>query len=133
MAMAVRPFGVAIVDRMQNFQQLRVWQQAHAFRLEVHRATVDFPADERFGLRSQCRRSASSVGWNIAEGCGRGTDADFARCLQIAAGSLFECHDQLIQARDLGFVSPEEFARLEGAIQVLRRGLLRLIALTRRA
>jgi four helix bundle protein len=86
---------------MQDFCRLEVWQAARALRLEVYRLTRSFPDDERWVLVPQIRRSASSIGWNIAEGSARGSDADFARCLQIAAGSVAECHDQLIQARDL--------------------------------
>src|SRR5215203_4272978 len=97
---------------MQDFQGLEVWRLAHALRLAVYAETRRFPVEERYVLTPQLRRSASSISWNIAEGSARGSDADFARCLQIAVSSCAECLDQLIQARDLGYLSLETFARL---------------------
>ncbi len=91
---------------MKDFRQLKVWQKAHALTLEVYRITGEFPRSERYGLTSQLRRSVSSVPSNIAEGCGRGTDADFARFLQIALGSASEVEYQLLLAHDLRFLSP---------------------------
>ena len=75
---------------MQDFRQLRVWQLAHELTLDVYRITKSFPKDEQYGLTSQLRRCSSSIAANIAEGCGRGSDSEFARFLQIAMGSACE-------------------------------------------
>ena len=64
---------------MQDLRKLDVWEIAHQLTLAVYRDTRTFPSDERFGLTSQMRRCSSSIGANLAEGCGRGGDADFAR------------------------------------------------------
>jgi four helix bundle protein len=72
---------------MRDFHGLVVWQKAHALTLNVYRVTKRFPDDERFGLTSQLRRSAASVPANLAEGCGRGGEQEFARFVQIATGS----------------------------------------------
>ena len=72
---------------MRDFHELKVWQKAHRFALDLYRATQDFPAEERFGLTTQLRRAAASVASNIAEGCGREGERDFARLLSIAGGS----------------------------------------------
>lgn len=69
---------------MKDFRELSVWAKGHALTLAVYRATTGFPRDELYGLTSQVRRSASSIPTNIAEGCGRGSDADFCRFLYIA-------------------------------------------------
>lgn len=61
---------------MKDFRDLVVWQKAHALVLSVYSASADLPSDERYGLTSQIRRSASSIPANIAEGCGRGSDAE---------------------------------------------------------
>ncbi|MGH6914025.1 MAG: four helix bundle protein [Gemmatimonadales bacterium] len=58
---------------MQPFRKLKVWQKAHALTLELYRITRAFPTEERYGLTSQVRRSAASVGANLAEGCVRRT------------------------------------------------------------
>ncbi len=72
---------------MQDFRQLKVWEKAHQLTLTVYSVTRSFPKDELYSVSSQMRRAAASIPTNIAEGCGRGSDADFARFIQIALGS----------------------------------------------
>ncbi|HYD54057.1 MAG TPA: four helix bundle protein [Gemmatimonadaceae bacterium] len=117
---------------MQDFQQLEVWRLAHALRLAVYRISARFPDSEARALTPQLHRSASSIAWNIAEGSARGSDADFARCLQIAMSSAAECLDQLIQARDLKYMPPDEFRQLAERADELGRKLNRLIGYLRR-
>ncbi len=76
--------------KMRDFKQLKVWQKAHQFVVEVYRHTQKIPTEERFGLTAHLRKSATSVPSNISEGCGRHTEKDFARFLTIAAGSASE-------------------------------------------
>jgi four helix bundle protein len=108
---------------VKDFRTLLVWQKAHALTIETYRLTAGFPKDELYGLTSQMRRAAASIPTNIAEGCGRGSDADFARFLQIALGSASELEYQLILARDLGYVIPERHAALEGSVTEVKRML----------
>lgn len=112
---------------MQDFRQLEVWRLAHALRLAVYDVTRAFPNEERHVLIPQLRDSASSTGWNIAEGSARGSDPDFARFLQIAVSSNAECLDQLIQARDLSYLSADDFDRLATQSEEPGRRLNRLI------
>ena len=90
-------------DRLKDFRKQKVWGKAHDLALEVYRVTETFPKTELFGLTSQIRRAGVSIPANIAEGCGRDTDADFARFLQIAMGSASELEYHLLLAHDLGF------------------------------
>lgn len=94
---------------MQDFRQLKVWQKAHRLTLELYEETKQFPPDERFGLTSQIRRGSSSIGANIAEGCGVNSRVHFARYLQLASGSTSELAYHLILARDLGYIAPKNF------------------------
>ncbi len=64
---------------MKDFRTLKVWHKAHSLVLDVYRGSAGFPSEERFGLTSQLRRAGVSIPANIAEGCGRRTDDDFAR------------------------------------------------------
>jgi len=89
---------------MQDFQKLQVWQKAHHLTLAIYRISACFPSDERFGLTSQIRRSAASVGANLAEGTGRATPHDFANFVSYASGSIRETEYHLILAHDLGFI-----------------------------
>ena len=75
---------------MKDFRNLQVWEKAHKLTLSLYRATQSFPKEEVYGITSQLRRASSSIPTNIAEGCGRGSDAELGRFLQIAMGSASE-------------------------------------------
>jgi len=92
---------------MQRFTDLRVWQLAHTFAIDIYKRSASFPEAERFGLTAQLRRAAVSVSSNIAEGSKRRSEADYARFLNLAEGSLAESESLLLLARDLG-MTPEE-------------------------
>jgi four helix bundle protein len=112
---------------MKDFRDLKVWHKAHQATLAIYRDTVSFPTEERYGLTSQLRRGATSIASNIAEGCGRGTDADFARCLNIAAGSASEVEYQLLLSRDLKLLSELRYRELTDRVTEVKRMLASLI------
>jgi four helix bundle protein len=91
--------------KLERFEDLLVWQRAHALTLTVYRMTARFPAEERFGLVSQMRRAAVSVPANIAEGFKRRSRPDKVRFYNISQGSLEELRYYLVLSRDLGYVS----------------------------
>jgi four helix bundle protein len=111
---------------MQDFRNLKVWQKAHQLVLSVYKVTAVFPKVELFGLAAHLRKTAISVPSNLAEGCGRGSDADFGRFVQIALGSLFELDYQLLLAHDLEYIPTPEYRQLEAALTETRRMLLAL-------
>jgi four helix bundle protein len=108
---------------MRNFKELIVWQKAHQIVLEVYVVTRSFPSDERFGLISQLRRSAASVPANIAEGCGKESDRDFARFLSIAAGSASETEYHFFLAHELGFIEEKSYIELDKNVNEVKRML----------
>jgi four helix bundle protein len=91
---------------MQDFRELQVWRKAHRLTLAVYRATAGFPREELYGLTGQIRRSCSSIPANLAEGCGRSGDSDFARFCSIAIGSASELEYHLLLAKDLHLIDP---------------------------
>ena len=91
--------------------------------LDIYKLTASFPHEERYGLTSQMRRSAVSVPSNIAEGCGRGSDADFARFLQIAMGSASELEYQVLLAHDLRFLKEADYSQCTSQVQEVKRML----------
>ena len=97
---------------MQSFRNLKVWEKAHQLTLKIYAATASFPREEAYGLTSQIRRAASSIGANIAEGCGRGSDADLKYRLHIAMGSATELDNSLLLARDLSMLSVDTHEEL---------------------
>ncbi len=75
---------------MKNYHELKVWEKSHLLTLETYKITKTFPKTELFGITSQIRRSCVSIPANIAEGCGRNSDAEFSRFLVISMGSASE-------------------------------------------
>lgn len=112
---------------MQDFKKLRVWQKAHQNTLAVYELTKTFPREERYGLSAQLRRCAMSVPSNIAEGAGRGSNADFARFLHIARGSASEMEYQILLAHDLGFFDRTNYQALNSNVVEVKRMLSGLI------
>ncbi len=108
---------------MQNFRELNVWQKGHRLTLDVYKITVGFPQDERFGLTSQLRRACASICANLAEGCCRNSDKDFARFVDIGLGSASEVEYSLLLARDLSYLTETEYARLDERVQEVKRML----------
>ena len=108
---------------MPNFRKLDVWIDAHALVLDVYRCTSAFPRAEQFGLTSQMRRAAVSIPANLAEGCGRGSQAELARFSANALGSANELDYFFILAHDLGYLHE---LTLGARTQELSRGLTRL-------
>jgi four helix bundle protein len=97
---------------MFKFEKIDVWQEAVGYSDEIYRATKSFPADERFGLTQQLRRSAVSIAANIAEGSSRSSSSDFARFVEIAYGSLMETVSHLAIAHRQGLVSEDFYKSL---------------------
>jgi four helix bundle protein len=94
------------------FRKLIVWKRAHAMTLTVYKASQSFPRHELFGLINQVRRSAASVGANIAEGYALGSSAKYLRHLNIAVGSLAETEYHLELAHDLGYLPDIDYTQL---------------------
>jgi four helix bundle protein len=112
---------------VKDFKDLRVWTKAHSLTLGIYKATRGFPREELFGLTSQMRRSASSIGANIAEGSGRRSDGELTRFLHIARGSAAELEYHLLLARDLQLLSDITHGLLAKQTDEVQRMLTSLI------
>ena len=113
---------------MRDFRKLKVWARAHQLTLALYRVTKEFPKDEMYGLTAQIRRSAASVGANLAEGCGRKGEREFARFLSIALGSASELEYHLILATDLDYLDGGESLRMSGEVIEVKRMISGLLA-----
>jgi four helix bundle protein len=98
---------------MMPFERFEAWRQAHCLALDVYKVSARWPVQERYGLISQARRAAYSIPSNIAEGTARRGSNEFARFLNIALGSFSELTYLLYLARDLGYLSTDEWSALE--------------------
>ena len=99
----------------------------------VYELTRTLPVEERFGLSSQMRRAAVSVGSNIAEGCGRGGNVEFARFLRIAISSASELEFQLGLAKRLSMLDGTQGNAAMKACTDVQRMLTRLVMRVRQA
>jgi four helix bundle protein len=116
---------------MQNYKDLKVWEKAHQFTLGVYRVSKSFPKEEIYGLTSQLRRAASSIAANIAEGCGKNTKNDFANFLNISLGSSNEAEYFVLLAKDLNYISLDEYDILIKLINEVKAMLIALIGKVR--
>lgn len=108
---------------MFRFERLDVWRKSVDFATLVYETTKGFPADERFGLVAQVRRSAVSISANIAEGSSRTSDRDFSRFVEVAFGSLCETVSHLHIAKSQMLVAQEKHEVLYGAAEELSKML----------
>ena len=101
--------GDRAMPSRERLPRLKVWQKAHQLTLKVYRITAAFPREELYGLTSQLRRACSSIAANLAEGCGRNGDMEFARFCSMAMGSASELEYHLLLAKDLKLIKPVDY------------------------
>jgi len=106
---------------MNNLKELKIWNKAIDLAVDVYKATQNFPADERFNLTNQSRRSAVSIPSNIAEGAGRNSDKEFCNFLGIANGSSYELQTQLVISNKLNLIGNDVLNELLGQIDELQK------------
>ncbi len=113
---------------MKDFRDLQVWQKGYQLALQIYRATGDFPKHELYGLVSQIRRASVSIPANLAEGCCRNGDREFARFVQIAVASASELECLLLLASDLGYLPEAQREPLLANTIEVKRMLASLLA-----
>jgi four helix bundle protein len=114
-----------------SYRDVKVWQKAIEFVVDIYSCTRTFPRDEIYGLASQPRRAAVSVPSNIAEGKDRRTDKEFLLFLHHARGSVFEVETQLTIAGKLGYIAQTDVQRMAnsaGEIARMLNGLINAIS-----
>src|SRR5208282_5945713 len=108
---------------MKDFHDLHVWERSHRLTLAIYSATLRFPREELYGLTSQIRRCAVSIGANIAEGCGKMGNNEFQRFLQIAAGSASQMDYESLLAKDFN----PDYSRITDELLQIRKMLSSLL------
>lgn len=116
---------------MRDHKKLRAFELADEVALLTYKFTANIPREEQFGLTSQMRRAAVSIPSNIVEGCGRQTEAEFLRFLDIAYGSLRELEYQTSLSVRLGFGS--EHAEFDSKLNETSKVLAALIRSIRKS
>ena len=112
---------------MKNFKNLNVWKDAHQCVLQIYRLTKNFPKEEIYNLTTQLRRAAVSIPTNLAEGCGKKTDKDFSRYVQISLGSTQEVEYLIFLAFELGYYSLSEYKEVDDLVNKVKAKEIRLL------
>ncbi len=76
-----------------------------------------------YSLTNQIQRAAVSIPTNIAEGCGKDSDAELSRYFKIAMGSSSELEYLLLLARDLNYLIGDEYEHLQNDLVEIRKML----------
>ena len=102
-----------------RFEKLEVWQSARTLAKQIYSLSDSFPQREQFGLTSQMRRAAISIGANIAEGSGKNSDREFARFHEQAYGSTMETASLIVLAVDLDYLQQSNANEVLETLQML--------------
>jgi four helix bundle protein len=94
-------------------ENLEVYDLSRELIVKIYTITKKFPQSEKYGLRSQVRRSVTSISLNIAEGSGKSTNKNFANFIRIAIGSLIETDTSLKIAMDLNFITSKDYEKID--------------------
>lgn len=106
---------------MKDFKQLNIFQKTRIFNKDIYLKTKKFPTEERFGITSQIRRASISIATNIAEGCGRNSDKEFGRFLNIAYASACEVECLLLISSDLELIDQQTLSSLQEKLDEIKK------------
>lgn len=119
------------MSNINNFTDLKAWEESHSLVIMLYRVTKGYPKDEIFGITNQMRRAAVSITSNIAEGFGRQTYREKAQFYSVAFGSLTELQNQLMISRDVGYMSTKEYGEFEDQYLICQKLICGLIKSTK--
>lgn len=111
---------------MRNFKNYNVWKLSHQLTLKIYKLTKEFPNDEKYQIISQMQRASYSIPSNFSEGCGRKSDREFHRFIQIALGSAHELEYFLILSHDLKYIEKKSFEELTDLVNEVKSKLYNL-------
>jgi four helix bundle protein len=117
--------------KISSFTDLVVWQEGHSLVLGIYKCSESFPQKEVFGLTNQMRRAVVSITSNIAEGFSRQSVKEKVQFYSIAKGSLTELQNQLLIAKDVGFLEERNYKVLSDRIDTVGRLLTGFIRKTK--
>jgi four helix bundle protein len=112
---------------IRSYKDLIVWQDGHKLVLEIFKITSKFPATQTYILTSQMLRAAISITSNIAEGFTRHSNMEKKQFYFISKGSLIEVDNQLLIAKDVGYINEEKYLEIENQVEYVNRLLRGLI------
>ncbi|EKD58846.1 MAG: hypothetical protein ACD_56C00039G0003 [uncultured bacterium] len=118
-------------SKIKSFTDLNAWKEAHILVLDIYEVTKKFPKEEVFGLTNQIRRAAVSIVSNIAEGFSRTSYKEKFQFYSISLGSATEVQSQLLIARDVSYISNDEFNQIAERTIIVNKLINGLLKKTR--
>lgn len=115
------------IKKIKSFTHLDVWKYGHELVVSIYEITKNFPTEEQFGLTNQIRRASVSITSNIAEGFSRNSYKEKVQFYAMALGSVTEVQNQLLVARDIGYLKQKAFATIVEKTVVVNKLLNGLI------
>ncbi|TDX58914.1 four helix bundle protein [Orenia marismortui] len=112
---------------MKTVEELNVFKKSHELVIKLYKLTIYFPKEEKYGLISQVRRAAASINANLMEGSHRNTRGEYKQFIGISRGSVGELKYHLLLAKDLGYISKEEYLEFKDKINEVSRMLTGLL------
>jgi four helix bundle protein len=116
-----------MTEKINNFQDLRIWQKGIEVVKDIYIVTKKFPKEELYGLTSQMRRSAVSIPSNIAEGFRRYHNKEYKQFLYITMGSCAELETQIIIAHELDYLKDNDKIEIIEKLKYICRMINQLI------
>lgn len=99
-----------------NFEKLEIYQLAEKLADRIWEIVLGWNNLAQDTVGKQIIRAADSIGANIAEGSGRGSDKDYTRFLRIGRGSLYETKHWLRRAFKRNLLTQEQIAEIKELI-----------------
>jgi four helix bundle protein len=115
------------MEKVETVEDLAVFKKSHGLTLQIYKITNKFPSEEKFGLVQQMRRAASSIPANLMEGSHRSNKGEYRQFAGIARGSAGELKYHLLLAKDLGYLSSDEYDALKSEIDEISKMLRGLV------
>lgn len=110
--------------QIETVKELNVYKHAYELAMEIFETTKEFPAEEKYALTSQIRRSSRSVCLNLREAWAkRRYEPHFVSKLTDCDGEANETDSSLDFARDCGYISAETHKRFVEKCTNVRRML----------
>jgi four helix bundle protein len=114
------------MGKIDSVEELDVFKRAHQVALKIYKISMEFPADEKFGLVSQMRRAAASIATNLIEGSYRLNRAEYRQLVGIARGSSGELKYHILLAKDLGYLLENDYNILRAELDEISKMLMGL-------
>ena len=115
------------MEKIKSVEELEVFKRSHRIAIEIYKVTERFPQNERLSLIAQMRRAAASIAANLMEGSHRLHRKEFRQFTGISRGSVGELKYHLLLAKDLGYLSADQYQRLREETEEISKMLNGLI------